>query len=620
MQTPKAKTISLEVPRKKSPATPRTRQLKTPGAETDCVSPNPASRTPKDRSPKVTERKSPRSPATEKKRPSKVSELESQLAQLQEDLKKAKEQLNTSESWKRRSQQEAEDTKKQLLTMSVKLEESQDQLMELSSSEDVRVQELRKISHDRDKAWESELEAVQKQHSIDYSALASAMNEIQRLKTQLEMAVESEASQTKHVEPVHAELKGLRLELTETLSLVEKMKIELSDTRESEAQALELASKTQKQLEEANATADMLQADGVKAMEAYRSLSLELEQSRAQEKSLEEFVSKLQADLANVSEKTVENPTGDVQVSRESVENEETKQLEAEMNFLKNEVGQLRSLLEATETRYQEEYIQSTLQIRSAYEQVERTKLESGQKEAKLETELKKAKNNIEELRANLMDKETELQGISEENEGLMLKIKKNQPSEREAELAMGLKNLEHDLAELKASLLDKEAQLQRVAEENETLKTEIKKGEIEQSKVNDESVAMAETARASEHEALMKLGYLTEEADKSSRRAARVTEQLDAAQAANTEMEAELRRLKVQADQWRKAAEAAAAMLSTGNNGKFVERTGSLDSNYNPIAGNMGSPCSEDMDDSPRKKNRNMLKKIGVLWKKGQK
>jgi chromosome segregation ATPase len=558
----------------------------------------------------------------QKKRPSKISELESQLAQLQEDLKKAKEQLNTSESWKRRSQQEAEDTKKQLLTMSVKLEESQLQLMELSSSEDVRVQELRKISHDRDKAWESELEAVQKQHSIDYSALASAMNETQRLKTQLEMVVESEASQTKHVESVHAELKGLRLELTETLSLVEKMKIELSDTRESEAQALELASKTQKQLEEANATATavMLQADGVKAMEAYRSLSLELEQSRAQEKSLEELVSKLQADLANVSEKTVENPTGDVQVSHESVENEETKQLEAEMNLLKNEVGQLRSLLEATETRCQEEYIQSTLQIRSAYEQVERTKLDSGQREAKLETELKKAKNNIEELRANLMDKETELQGISEENEGLMLKIKKNQPSEREAELAMGMKNLEHDLAELKASLLDKEAQLQRVAEVNETLRTEIKKGEIEKSKVNDEAVAMAETARASEHEALMKLGYLTEEADKSSRRAARMTEQLDAAQAANTEMEAELRRLKVQADQWRKAAEAAAAMLSTGNNGKFVERTGSLDSNYNPIAGNMGSPCSEDMDDSPRKKNRNMLKKIGVLWKKGQK
>ena len=60
--------------------------------------------------------------------------------------------------------------------------------------------------------------------------------------------------------------------------------------------------------------------------------------------------------------------------------------------------------------------------------------------------------------------------------------------------------------------------------------------------------------------------------------------------------------------------------MLSTGNNGKIVERTGSVD-NYNTIAGTMDSPYSEDMDDdSPKKKNGNMLKKIGVLWKKGQK
>ena len=43
-----------------------------------------------------------------------MSELESLLAQLQEDLKKAKEQLNSSESLKRRAQQEAEEAKKQL--------------------------------------------------------------------------------------------------------------------------------------------------------------------------------------------------------------------------------------------------------------------------------------------------------------------------------------------------------------------------------------------------------------------------------------------------------------------------------------------------------------------------
>ncbi|KAI3505995.1 hypothetical protein L1887_28348 [Cichorium endivia] len=57
------------------------------------------------------------------------------------------------------------------------------------------------------------------------------------------------------------------------------------------------------------------------------------------------------------------------------------------------------------------------------------------------------------------------------------------------------------------------------------------------------------------------------------------------------------------ESDQRRKAVEAAAAMLSGGNNGKFVERTGSLDSHT--IGEKLNSPFSEDMEDeSPKKKN----------------
>ena len=65
------------------------------------------------------------------------------------------------------------------------------------------MQELRKISQDRDRAWESELEAVQKQNSMDSATLASAVNEIQKLKVQLEKAYESEDIQTKHAESAH---------------------------------------------------------------------------------------------------------------------------------------------------------------------------------------------------------------------------------------------------------------------------------------------------------------------------------------------------------------------------------------------------------------------------------
>ncbi|XP_027098225.1 interactor of constitutive active ROPs 2, chloroplastic-like [Coffea arabica] len=618
MQTPKGRTSSSELPQKTSPATPRTAQkLKTPGSEADSVSTsNSAGRMSKERSPKVVDRRSPRSPATEKKRTTRVSDLETQLAQLQEELKKAKDQLSSSESRKKRAQQEAEEAKKQLEAMSEKLEESEKQLQELSDCEEARVQELRKISQDRDRAWQSELEAIQKQHSMDSAALASAMNEIQKLKMQLERVAESEAAQARHAESAHADVQNLRMELTETLALVDEIKAQLNDSKESEVRAMEEVSKAQMQLEEAKATEDTLRSEGLRAEEAYKSLALKLEQSKMQVNSLEELVSRLQADVNKRSNDSSAS-SGDVEIAREKEGAEKSEQLKVELNSIKLEVGHLRAALEASERRYQEEYIQSTLQIRSAYELVEKTKSESCQREAELEARLKVARADVEELKKRLMDKETELKNTAEKNKGLNGNVERDQCIQQE--LGTELKKSESIVEALKASLMDKETELQSVAEENEMLKLEIKNRELERSKLNDEALALVEAARATEQEALSKLSYLTDEADQSSRKTARVTEQLDAAQAANSEMEAELRRLKVQADQWRKAAEAAATMLSTGNNGKFVERTGSLD--YHTLGGKLNSPYSEDLDDdSPKKKNSNMLKKIGVLLKKGQK
>ncbi|KAG4970505.1 hypothetical protein AAZX31_13G120500 [Glycine max] len=622
MQTPKARTGTSEVPQRKSPASPQNaRKLKTPGSDTDSVSssPKPGSKTPKNKSPKVTERKSPRSPISEKKQPSRVQESESQLAQLEEDLKRTKDKLNSSESWKRKAQQEAEEAKKQLLAMSKELEESQQQLLELSASEEERLQELHKISQDRDQAWKSELEAVQKQHSMDSTALMSAMNEIQKLKMQLERVYESEAVHISNAESDNAEIEDLRMELDEALTLVEKLKNELSDCKESESRDLEVVGKTQMQLEAANKTVETLQLEGEKASEAYKSLALELDQARAQVKSLEELVSKLQADLVGGANKNMLGLVieAEPELAPKNVENEEINQLKAELVSAKSEATQLKSALDVSEVRYQEEYIRSTLQIRSAFEQLEHAKSESSRRQGENE-ELKRARADIEELRERLMDKESQLQGLSEENEILMSRMKQNQPSEKESEPVVELKKLDADMAKLKERLLDRETELQNVTEENNALKKEIKREELEKNKIPDEAVASAEAARATEREALVKLGYITEEADKSNRRVAQITEQLDAAQAANSELEAELRRLKVQSDQWRKAAEAAAAMISAGNNGKFVERTGSLDSSYNSITAKMSSPYSENTDDdSPKKKNTNMLKKIGVLWKK---
>ncbi|KAK9279465.1 hypothetical protein L1049_013144 [Liquidambar formosana] len=624
MQTPKARSGSSEVPQRVSPRA--VRQLKITGLESNSASSsNQASRTPNNRSPKVVERKSPRSPVSElqKKRPSKVSELESQISQLKEDLKKTKDQLSSSESWKMQAQQESEESKKQLLAMSSKLEESQQQLRELSTSEEARVIELQKISQEHVRAWQSELEAVQKQHSVDSAALASAMNEIQQLKVQLDMVDESESAQTKHTELAHAELQSLKGKLAETLSLVEDMKNQLRDCKESEAQAQALVGETLLQLETAKRTVETFRVDGIKAMEAYSSIASELDQSRARVNLLEGLVSKLKADLINASSNGSQNSAANRELELEIGENGkigESIQLEAELNSAKSEVEQLRSALENAEIRYHEEEIRNTVQIKSTNELMEQIKSVSSQRVAELEAELEKTKADIEELKANLMDKETELQGISEENEVLNMKLEKSLSRQREYELERDLKKSREDVADLKANLMDKETEFQNISEENEMLKLEVKRREADGGKMN-EVVAELEVARAAEREALMKLGGVTEEADKSSRRAAQVAEQLEAAQAATAEMEAELRRLKVQSDQWRKAAEAAATMLSAGNHGKFMERTGSLDSNFDPVTGKISSPYSEDMDDdSLKKKNGNMLKKIGVLWKKPQK
>ncbi|MBA0719703.1 hypothetical protein Golax_007357, partial [Gossypium laxum] len=593
---------SSEVPPRVYPRA--VRRLKPTTLDTEAVSTsNRASRTSKEKSPKVVERYLPRSQAPEKKRPSRISELEVRNSQLQEELKVVKEQLNSSESYKNQAQRDAKEFKKQLLSISAKPETCRKQLLE-SAFEGTRVVELELISQGRDQALQPELEATRKQQSLD-----SAVKEIQRLKDHLEMVAESEAKQTKQAESTILDFKNLNGNLIETLSLVSNMKNRLKDGLESEPQAEVLASETLLQLEAAKKTVEALRSEGMKAVEAYNSIASDIDQSRERVYSLEGLINKLKADLINAGGIiSLDSDGGRIVVehrTRESEKPEESQQLEAE-------ISSLRSALETAEIKRLEEQIQSIIQIKSAHEQMDRINT----REAELLAELEKANSYIIDLKANLMDKETKLQGISEENVELHMKIEKNLLCRREVELENKLKALKEAVVDLKANMMDKETKLQNISDENEMLRSEIRKRDMNIGKSNDKVAAELGLTRAAKQEAIMKLGLAMEEADKNNRKATRVAEQLEAAQAANSEMAAELRRLKVQSEQWRKAAELAAALLSAGNNGKkLIERTGSLDSNYNP---KISSPYTEDMDDDLlNKKNGNMLKKIGILWKK---
>ncbi|KAL8193338.1 hypothetical protein R6Q57_026919 [Mikania cordata] len=586
MQTPKTRAATLEVP----PRTQKTaRQLKSSVAEADNSSSlNPVIKTAKSRSPKLVDRRSPRTPTSEKKHPGRISELETQLASLQEELTKVRDELSQSESLKKRAHEEAEEAKKQLTEVSKKLQDSQQQLDEISASEESRLQELRKISQDRDRAWESELEAVKKHHSMDSVTLAAAMNEIQKLKMQLEKVVESEANLTKYAESAHDEMLKLRLELSETLAIDEELKTQIKDSHDSEARALEVVGQTREQLETIKSTFEILKSEKLEAMRVNDSIKVELEKSKAKVDSLEGIVSKLEMKNSR--------PAGD----DNDVDQEE-------INSVIKEVEKLKEELEGAEKRYQEAYIQRMLQIRSAYELVEQTRTESCKKVSTLEMNLKKSIEEFEDLKAKYVEKEEKLQNITEENKILNEKLEKTKlATEIDTEDHTYLKKLEANLEDLKRVYLEKETELKAITEENETLK-------MEKNQVNQEAVAAAIVAE--KESLLMKVGYLTEEVDKSGKKMERVTQQLDLAQAANAEMEAELRRLKIQTDQWRKAAEVAASMISDANNGKFVERTGSLDTHT--IGGKLNSPLCEDIEDeSPKKKNGNMLKKFGVFMK----
>ncbi|XP_027342767.1 interactor of constitutive active ROPs 3-like [Abrus precatorius] len=614
MQTPKTRTSSSEVPQKVPPRAGR--QPRPSTLDTDSASSlNQANKTPKDRSPKVAERRSPRSPAPERKRPSRISELESQLSQLKEDLKVVRNQLSLSESCKKQAQQDAEESKEQLVALSVKLEDSQEQLLKLSSTEEARVIELQKTIEDHDKAWQSELEAARKKLSENSAALTSAINEIQQLKVQLELVANCENAHTQIAESSDVELQNLKHNLAESLSLVENMKTQLRDCKES-AQAQALVNETLRQLEAAKRTVEFLRADAAKAVHGYNSTALELDQSRARVNSLEALVSKLELPLINNKYNLSSNLADDGKMEQKAERLEKGE----DHNHIEAEIYSLKSVIETADTKYQEEQIQSSVEIRNANELIEKIKSDSSQRELDLEAELERKKAEIEDLKANLMDKETELQGIVEENEKLNLQLQNSMSSQRELELKRQLQRLDEYVAQLKADLMDKETTLQSISEENEMLKLEISKRFAHGGKVSEEMDAELEAAKAAEREAVMKLGIVMEDADRCNKKATRVAEQLEEAQAANSEIEAELRKLKVQSDQWRKAAEAAAAMLSAGNNGKLTERSMSLDNNYNSLMDKYSPFCEELDDDFQRKKNGNMLKKIGVLWKKPQK
>ena len=183
------------------------------------------------------------------------------------------------------------------------------------------------------------------------------------------------------------------------------------------------------------------------------------------------------------------------------------------------------------EARYQEEKILSTVETQCAYELMDQIKTESDLRHSKLAATLEGAKSEVIFLKASLFDKESELRSALDANKKLQVETR----------------------TDSSADALKK--QLQGALHENGQLKQELRQYESEKGS------ATARTAEA----------------------------------AKKGEMETELRRLRVQAEQWRKAAETAMALLTVGKggNGMVVERSESWE------GGKYAGLCEELDDDA---------------------
>ncbi|KAJ0971828.1 hypothetical protein J5N97_019787 [Dioscorea zingiberensis] len=174
------------------------------------------------------------------------------------------------------------------------------------------------------------------------------------------------------------------------------------------------------------------------------------------------------------------------------------------------------------------------------------------------------------------------------------------------------------ELLELRNKLAEAEKIVENLSAENENLKMQV-----------TEVAADVAAAQAKEEELGLKLGSMGDELKEIRSRAEQLKEQLEMAEKGKVVLEAEMRRLKVQTEQWRKAAETAAAVLANddgirlGMNGRRVaERCGSMEKHFGGYVASMESPVMAGEEDDEvfgggKRKGGGGMRMFGDLWKK---
>ncbi|KAK2368500.1 interactor of constitutive active ROPs [Trifolium repens] len=196
--------------------------------------------------------------------------------------------------------------------------------------------------------------------------------------------------------------------------------------------------------------------------------------------------------------------------------------------------------------------------------------------------------------------------------------------SEPEKPFVDELKLKEDEIASLKSSLEEKKKELESMSNENGDLKTQL-----------NETVLKVKGYETKDEGMTMQVKKLSEELEASKGNEEKLNEKLKAMEEEKEGLESEMKKLRVQTEQWRKAADAAASVLEGGfdmsSAARVPERCGSMDKHFSGgtfetpgvgrYHGYVGSPGMVDDLDDGKKKGSSGIRMFGDLWKKkGQK
>lgn len=484
------------------------------------------------------------------------------VQELVNELKMMKQQLDAAEEEKARAIEELREMKRVSNEANMRLSEVLSSQKTQKQQDSSLVSELEQVSilsaKKRDQAWQLELEAVQKQHTLDVEALSQDLITVKKqlvaaieakdeackaaeearnlakanemkvkdlsdalslVKEELDDSSEDLEVREKNIESLKLQLEKMRLkeaEFEEKEAILEKLRSEFSNAKEAESQTKELLCESQIRVHE-------LEGEMAKAKEEKRKLAdlvdcqkKELEETKASLEDAKNEVNSLQKKVLNLEDLVAETRR-DVEMTHKDLE---TARFDSDT--MKEKVETLKSKLHVAK----EELVHAKEGQELASSKADRLEEELDklrQEKTRLRSELKLATEAEEKSRTAMDELALVVIEVSKENNETKEKLSSTQSELKDArEEVEGLKKALKNTEDMFQGMLDEvKKERDRLKDEAERLKIEadesisssnerelgfvncIKRAEEESNALKREKIKLAESTKAAESIAL---------------------------------------------------------------------------------------------------------------------